>query len=124
MVEDRSQNIGKVENAGAIIGGSATVSGGTYQGSGIQEASDALQVDLGALANELARLRAELRSRAVEVDQDLVVASVAEAQRAATEGDRAGVIHALRKAGSWALSVATEVGAEIAAKVIGSAIGM
>lgn len=124
MIEDRSQKIGKVENAGAIIGTEATVSGGNFQGSGAQLIGGADEVDLNRLAVELSSLRAELRSRAVEVEQDLAVAGVAEAERAAAEGDQTGVINALRKAGSWALSVATEIGTTLAAAVIQKAIGM
>ena len=122
MVEDNSQRFDKVENVGAIISGNASVSGGNFQGSGTQALPSS--VDLDELAKELATLRNELRSRATEMDHDLVVANVATAEKAALDGDRAGVVTALRKAGEWAFGVAVQIGTTVAAAVIKASIGV
>jgi hypothetical protein len=124
MIEDKSQRIGTVGSAGAIVGGAAQVSGGSFQGSGTQMAAVAAEADLSKLAEELSILRNELRKLAKDVDQDLAVANVAVAEKAAGEGNRAAVIGALSKAGNWVLSVATQIGTTLAAEVIKASMGI
>lgn len=127
IVEDNSQIIGNVENAGAIVGGKAKVSGGNFQGSGTQLVGSLSDADLAQLTKELSSLRAELRSRATEVEQDQAVGALATAEQAAGEGDRTALVNALktlRKAGGWVLSVAKEIGVSLAAEVIKSSLGI
>lgn len=124
LMIDKSQKIGRVENAGAIVSGDAQISGGSFQGSGTQGADALAGVDLAQLAQQLSTLRKELRSQGDDVEQDLVVADVAKAERAATQGDRAGVLKALSKVGQWALDAATQIGTTLAAEVIRAATGL
>jgi hypothetical protein len=81
-------------------------------------------IDLPQLANELSRLRQEMKKEAVAPDNDIAVSDVAKAEQAAKVGDGSKVIEHLRSAGSWALEVGTKVGTELAVKVIKAAIGI
>jgi hypothetical protein len=123
MIEDKSQKIGTVENAGAIVGGSAQISGGTFQGS-VSQTAIAAEMDLAKLAAELSTLREELRSKGTEIEHYQALTEVATAEKAAREGNRSAVISALGKAGKWALSTATEIGTTLAAQVIKAAMGL
>ncbi len=67
-------------------------------------------IDLPALKQELAKLRLALRSEASDVEHDLAIAEVANAEVAAGNGDGSTVLEHLRRAGKWALSVATAIG--------------
>jgi hypothetical protein len=58
------------------------------------------------------------------VDHDHAVAYVATAEKAASDGDRAAVVTALRKAGEWAFGVAVQIGTTVAAAVIKASIGV
>lgn len=81
-------------------------------------------VDLAALAQQLAVLRTKLKEEAVEPEQDAAVGAVAEAEVEAKKGNGAKVLEALKKAGSWALSIATQIGVPLATEVIKQAIGI
>jgi hypothetical protein len=80
--------------------------------------------ELSGLAEELARLRLELRRRAETVEHDRAIVAVGEAEDAAREGDTGRVLGLLKSAGAWALKTATEIGTPIAQKAIGAAIGV
>ena len=93
----------------------------------ISETATVQQIDLGSLAEELARLRAELKSRAAnssDASQDTAIGQVALAETAARSGDRRGALAALKSAGTWVLNVAKDIGVELAAKTISGAIGL
>jgi hypothetical protein len=123
IMDDKSQNIEKVENVGSIAAGDARISGGSFQGSGVQLiTSNGQKIDLSELAKELSALRAALREQATELDHDIALASVAEAEKAAVEGDEAATVSALRKAGRWALDVAKQIGASLATEALKSAL--
>ena len=124
MIEDKSQRIGTVENAGAIVGGAAQISGGNFQGSISQAAAIVAEMDLAKLAAELSILREELQSKGTEVEHYQALTEVATAEKAAREGNRSAVISALGKAGSWVLSAATQIGATLAAEVIKASMGL
>lgn len=76
--------------------------------------SHAHPVDLSELAEELVRLRSEMRTRAETREQDAALGSIAEAEAAARSGDQRRVLDNLKAAGEWALDVATKIGVEIA----------
>jgi hypothetical protein len=89
-----------------------------------QRVGDMSHGDLIALGTELERLRAALRESAKTADEDVAVAEVALASKAAKDGDGAAVETHLRKAGRWALSVATTIGAALAAAALKGALGL
>jgi hypothetical protein len=81
-------------------------------------------LDLDELQRELAELRAAMKEQALSADQDVAVAEVAQAERAAGEGDGPTVLARLAAAGKWALDVATKIGTSIAAKAIQQSLGL
>lgn len=87
-----------------------------------QEASS--DIDLPALAEELQRLRATLRTDAKTPEDDQVVAEVGQAERAAREGDGPAALRHLRVVGKWALGAATAIGAGVAVAAIKVATGV
>jgi hypothetical protein len=82
------------------------------------------EIDLAALAEELARVRSSMRACADSVHDDLALSDLARAELAAKKQDGPQVMAHLAQAGKWALQVAKEIGAEIAAKAILKALGM
>jgi hypothetical protein len=74
------------------------------------------EVDLEALAMELARLRGVLRSNATTVEEDQSVAHVGAAENAAKQNDGPTALRHLKSAGQWAFDVATKIGTAIAEK--------
>jgi hypothetical protein len=89
-----------------------------------QRVGDMSHGDLVALGAELERLRAALRESATTPDEDVAVAEIALAGKAVKDGDRAAAETHLRKAGRWALNVATTIGAALAAAALKSALGL
>lgn len=81
-------------------------------------------VDLPQLARELATLQAALRSEAREPDQDMAIGAIAAASTAAKQGNGARTLEYLKKAGTWALDVATKIGTDIAAAALKSSMGI
>ncbi|MCA2212810.1 hypothetical protein [Jidongwangia harbinensis] len=129
MVSDSSQHISGDATVGAVVGGSANVSGGNFQGSGIQQTSQEWDrlittIDLSRLSEELDKLRGNMRTTATEPAHDVAIAEVAQAQIAAAAGDRDSVRDHLAKAGKWALAAATAVGTTLAAAAIKAATGL
>lgn len=78
--------------------------------------------DAESLTADLTRLRAGMRAEATDVDHDLAVAAVAEAQKAAEAKDPATVTTKLRAAGTWALSIAEKLGLAAATEAIKRAL--
>lgn len=82
------------------------------------------QVDLPGVAAELPALRKEMRQRAETADQDVAVADVAAAEGAAAKGDGPKTLDHLKKAGAWALEVATTAGLTAAVNALKKALGV
>ena len=80
--------------------------------------------NLSTLAEELATLRSALRTRSSTADQDIAVGVIAEAERAAKQGDGQTAIASLASAGKWALQVAQEIGTNLAAEVLKKSLGL
>jgi hypothetical protein len=80
--------------------------------------------DTALLARELAALRAELRTRAADPEQDLAIGEVASAQLAAEKGDGPSAMAHLARVGKWAFDVATSIGTLLAAAAIQAAMGI
>jgi hypothetical protein len=81
-------------------------------------------IDLGALAGDLRQLRGEMRRRASDAEHDLSVAAIVHAEAAASSGDGAAVLSHLSRAGTWALGIATAVGAGLAVEALRAALGL
>jgi len=74
------------------------------------------------LAEELSRLRAELRSQATELSHDVAIGNIAAAEAAARAGDVNGAVSLLKGAGKWAFDIASKIGIQVAAKAISGAL--
>jgi hypothetical protein len=119
---DARQDIHPSGPVGAIISGNASVSGGNFQGSGVQNISVLDGVDLQRLASQLEQLAAALTQRASTPDQVAAAEQVKKAEGAAREGDMKAVWAHLKKVGQWALDIATQIGVGLAVAVIAAAI--
>lgn len=81
------------------------------------------KIDLRLLAQELERLRVEMKSQASSAEHDVAVGAVALAQAEAKRGDESKALTYLSKAGQWALDVATKIGVSVATDAIKKAMG-
>jgi hypothetical protein len=81
-------------------------------------------IDLQKLAGELTRLRDHLKKQPLTEDQDLIVADIVQAKKAAEAKDGSKVLTFLKSAGQWGFGVATDIGATLAAEVIKKSMGM
>jgi hypothetical protein len=81
-------------------------------------------MNLAQLAGELGRLHLELRSEATEPEHELAIGSVAAAEAAAKAGNGAKALEYLKKAGTWALNVATKIGTDMAVAALKASMGM
>lgn len=82
-------------------------------------------INLSNLSEELQELRIAMRKIASEdLEQDLAVAAIAQAEKSAKASDGPSMIKHLCAAGSWALDTAKSIGVEVAAAAIKAAIGL
>jgi hypothetical protein len=82
--------------------------------------------DLSVIATQLQIIRLAMKDRLASgstAEQDDQIGQIAKAQIAAEKGDGDGVMAHLKNAGSWALDVAKEVGAEVVAKLLAKLMG-
>jgi hypothetical protein len=82
------------------------------------------RVDLGILADELARLRLAMERDAVEPEQKLAVGAVAAAEQSARQNDGPKAIGYLKTAGKWALGIAEKIGVDLATDALKATLGM
>lgn len=75
-------------------------------------------IDLTQLANDLSRLRQEMKKEAIEPEQDIAVSEIAKAEQAAKSGDGPKALQHLKSAGKWAFDVATKIGTSLAVEAI------
>lgn len=80
-------------------------------------------VDLSQLANELSRVRQEMKKEAVEPEQDIAVSEIAKAEQSAKSGDGSKTLEHLKSAGKWALDTATKIGTSLAVEAIKKSMG-
>lgn len=81
------------------------------------------QLNSGDLQADLARLREAMRGNSSTLEHDLAIAEVGQAEAAVASGDVVTAKGHLAKAGKWAWSTATAIGAGVAAAAIKAAIG-
>jgi len=87
-------------------------------------AAQAGSIDLERVAQDLAKLRAEMRKQATDPSHDKALGAVAAAEEAAADNNGAKVMENLRAAGKWAFDVATKIGTTVAADALKAALGM
>jgi hypothetical protein len=86
-------------------------------------------VDIARLAKELGHLRTAMMREASQSEDDdpeqmIAVGTIAGAEKAAKGGDASATFGCLKRAGKWALEMATKIGASVAAKAIEDSIGL
>lgn len=109
-----------VSGSAGAVGKNASASNFSIQGN----VGNPANIDLEALALELAALRAEMKKSAESVDDDAAVVAVGKAQLAAEAGDKEAVFSHLKSAGKWSAGVATSLGVGVAAGAIKAALGL
>ncbi len=82
------------------------------------------QIDLVALASELARLQTAMENQAKQPSEKFAVGAVAAAAESAEQKDGPKVMEYLKTAGKWALSVAQEIGVHLAAEALKTSLGI
>ena len=85
---------------------------------------NAASMDLVALKEELSHLRDAMRRDSSNPEHDIAIGEVAAAETAARNGDGPSTLEHLKKAGSWALDVATKIGAEVVVATIRATVGL
>ncbi len=88
----------------------------------VQSVSDIAPARLDELADQLADLRRALIQSADSADRGVAVGAVSEAEIAARNGNQAGVRANLARAGRWVLDTAKEIGVDLAAEAITTAL--
>ncbi|MBT7783491.1 MAG: hypothetical protein HN741_11290 [Anaerolineae bacterium] len=81
-------------------------------------------IDYKILEKELSSLHLEMKKRAKTDDQDIALAEIAKAKKAAKEKNIEKIIEALKSAGKWALDVATKIGTTLVAEALKIAFGL
>jgi hypothetical protein len=107
--------------AGAVGPGSIAI-GQQFQQIWAQEAGS---VNLADLVDDLRSLRSHGRSAVTgSAEEDIAMAELAQAEVSAEQGDGAGMMGHLARAGKWSLGLAKELGLEVLANVIAKSMGM
>ena len=81
-------------------------------------------IDLPTLAEQLAKLRSEMKKEATEPEQDIEVGAVAAAEAAAKKGDEKSAMEHLQSAGKWALEMGVRIGVPVAIDAIKRSAGL
>jgi uncharacterized protein YjbI with pentapeptide repeats len=105
-------------------GGQFGAVGRSAQASHFQQVWRQSGLDGDQLADDLAKLRSQLRERASEIHHDVAIGEVATAEKAAKSGDGMTALKHLKRAGQWALDTATDIGTEVAAAAIKASLGL
>jgi hypothetical protein len=119
LVSGDKYEIGGHAQVGAV-GRGAKVKVLTFQNSG----GENCEFDINSLVAELQILRSEMRKQASTTEHDLAIVAVGQAISAAEEGNTPSLIQRLKSAGTWAIDLATTIGAGIAVEAIKAAVGL
>jgi hypothetical protein len=76
------------------------------------------------LSNELELLKAELAKRAKTPEELAAATNIADAHQAMKNGDQQTAFKKMKDAGAWAITVAAEIGKDVAAKMISQQLGL
>ena len=77
---------------------------------------------MATLAIELSLLRMEMKKFTTTPEQDIEIATIANAEIAAKQEDKQKLISILKNAGKWTLDVATKIGVSLATEVLKKSI--
>ena len=86
--------------------------------------SDGELVNFQSLSEELSILRSKLRDEATEVEHDVSIGAIAQAETYAKQNDQRNTFKSLAHAGRWSLDVATKIGTTVAAKALSIALDL
>lgn len=79
-------------------------------------------VDIRELQRQLELLHTAMGKCAKTPEENAQVDTVAQASRAAAAGDKVGMLQHLKRAGSWTLNIAKDIGVAVAAEIIKNAV--
>ena len=79
---------------------------------------------MASLAQELATLRSKMKELAQSGDEHEALTNVIRAQEAAEQKERSKVFEHLKRAGQWALDVATKIGVPLVVEALKIAAGL
>lgn len=116
-------DIYNVSGQAGAIGPNSKAENNTF----VQSVGQVQSIDLAVITDQLKTVRKAMSDRlspGSTAEQYSQIGRIAEAQLAAEKGDQAGVMQHLKNAGSWAQTVAKEVGAEVIAKLIAHLMGI
>ncbi len=80
--------------------------------------------NLDTLGEQLGQLRSEMKKRGTQPEHDTAVGAIAEAETEAKKGDGPKAFASLKRAGSWALDVAKDLGVAVTVEALKQAAGM
>lgn len=89
----------------------------------INQVQSSEKMDLPALADQLAKLRTEMKREATDPEHDVSVGAIAAAEAAAKKGDEKSAMDHLKNAGEWAMAIGIKVGVPVAMEAIKKASG-
>ena len=82
------------------------------------------KIDLSQLAEELAKIRNEMKKTANGLEQEVAIGAIAAAEQEAKNNNRQKVMENLKTGGKWALGIAKEIGVSVATLAIQQALGL
>jgi hypothetical protein len=82
------------------------------------------QVDLTALADELAKLHAAMEREAKQPSEKFAAGAIAAAEESAKQKDGPKVMEYLKSEGKWAFSIAEQIGVDLAKEALKSSLGL
>ncbi|MFI3156415.1 MAG: hypothetical protein QX199_09665 [Methylococcaceae bacterium] len=109
----------KANQVGAM-GPNAQATNVTFQQTVIENIED---VDIKVLTRELDVLIGEMKSRADSPEKHAATKEIAVAHREAEAGRLAGALEHLKNGGSWALSVARDIGVDVISNILTKGLG-
>jgi len=86
--------------------------------------SSTAPVDLAVLASQLQQLAVAAQERATDPEHQMAIGAIQAAKSAAEKGDESKAISFLKTAGKWALDIATDIGAKVAAELLKKQMGI
>ncbi len=113
-----------IHGGAGAVGPGARVESVTIHNNDAALKTVASQIDLNQLIAELSRLQPELVAKASEPEQFQSISAVVSAKKAAEDGKRVEALEYLKKAGSWVLKIAKDVGISVTSKLIEDSLNL
>lgn len=112
---------GDTYNVGQGVGVGRNV---TMNNTTVNQAQGQEKLDLPTLADQLAKLRGEMKKEATTPEHDVSVGAIAAAESAAKKGDEKSTLEHLQDAGKWALELGIKIGVPVAIEAIKRSVGL